>query len=765
MKLLITLFSLILTSIIFSQNYSSPKPQTINTYELSGNTANTEKFEIAWFFPAEKFLIAKKFEKMEIGISLPQSVNEKIQAFFNNSVRADYKINPFNRKDINIKVDFVQNGVLKHTSYGFYYEEFSRDLAHNIWQKDTTTYNFRVRFAPKEVGKYLARVHVEGKQISEMNLEFSFEVEESTNPGYLEIGENGKHMRFSESKKSFLGVGQDIPWPKWEDWEHLEKAIGPKPVQEMYTALNAFDRAKGNYTRFVASTWFLQLEMEALGNYAPRLGQAWEFDRMMELCEKRSIYFMFCALLHTPLESRPDERANQLPGVRWETYCYNDKDQSPAEVAHEQAIGISKAIDFYKNPKANEHTKNYFRYLVSRYGYSTSLAGWQLMSEVDETAEYRDVEKNGTIEDHSENRLHVRNWTNTMSTYLRDDLMDGHLISIAIIKGKGYSKTLWDPELFNLPNIDFFGYHDYMYETNPSEGKTRNRNSMVRYSSVNELNIGLQNGSITYPNFQKKLFIYDEFGHFLAIPKVWPEDDKEDPTTDFNNCIDFMIKQDLWFTFSSGCAVAGLDWWNHDQAPRHKMWEKYYPGILKFTEDIDFENINYTKIREVKGQQMIAQRWPLTEKEINNSNYKNYRKNDLLEAYTQVSSTQDQAFGWMSNRSVNWFNLKDDYPCLNSLLNGTEPYAIPYLYPPKDDDLTEKPIDIQEDYYFIKVYNLLKSTDYEIQFYNTVSGEKLETKTVRSNFKGVLKVRSPEMSYLINPDVAYKIIIAGSRWK
>jgi len=44
---------------------------------------------------------------------------------------------------------------------------------------------------------------------------------------------------------------------------------------------------------------------------------------------------------------------------------------------------------------------------------------------------------------------------------------------------------------------------------------------------------------------------------------------------------------------SSGCAVAGLDWWNQDEVKRYDMWKKFYPAILKFTENIDFENDFY----------------------------------------------------------------------------------------------------------------------------------------------------------------------------
>ena len=752
MKTYITFVYFCYASLVFSQNFNHQSPFHLEDSVKSG-------IQLSWICPESPYE-THKYAKTEIGVKIPYNWNQEIQAFFNGERNKEGRLNPFNPDDINIELQlFNEDGLLIDIRPGFYYEEYRKDLKKNLWIKDTTSFPFRIRFSPKESGQLLARVKVTIRNSGYFLNELAFKVLDNDSPGYLEIGSHGKHMRFSDSKKSFVGVGQDIPWPVWEDWSRLDKAIGPQPIEAIYRSLNAFKKAGGNYTRFVASSWFMQLEFEALGNYQPRMGQAWEFDRIVDFCGENDIYFMFCALLHTPLESRTDEQEGLIPGVRWETNCYNDFDQTPSAFPSEEPIGIKKAIEFYSNPLANKYTRNYFRYLVARYGYSTHLAGWQLMSEVDETAEYRDQQIGDSIIDHSEHRLHVRNWTNAMSTYIREELKDPHLISIAIIKGRGYSKTLWDPELFNLKNIDFFGYHDYMYETNPAEGKTRNRNLLLRYTSVNELNIGLQNGELSYPNYQNKLFIYDEFGHFLSIPRKLPEDVNDDPTVAYNNCADFLFKQDLWFTFSSGCAVAGLDWWNNDQPLRYEMWNSYFPGIKKFAESIDFESIDYTQLQNTKGQLSIAQRWPLTEEEINRSNIKPYRKNDILEAYTQVSADGKNAFGWMSNRSIHAYNLKDLYPCLSALYNGTEPFSMPYLYPPKDDDECDRPINIKEGDAFIKIYHLVKNRDYHVTFYNTLSAEPIATENYRTNWKGELKLISPDMDHSMNPDVAYKLSI------
>ena len=174
MKQFSTIFFFFIPLVSFLQIYSPAQPQLIMSNEQA---SSFDSLKPAWFYPGEKMLIAKKFEKMEFGISLPQSLQEKIQAFFNESVRADVKLNPFNRHDISIEVEFLKDERSIHVSHGFYYQEYFKDLEHNTWITDTTSYNFRVRFAPPETGNYTARVVINVKNSDPISRSFDFTVE------------------------------------------------------------------------------------------------------------------------------------------------------------------------------------------------------------------------------------------------------------------------------------------------------------------------------------------------------------------------------------------------------------------------------------------------------------------------------------------------------------------------------------------------------------------------------------------------------------
>jgi len=772
------LFLVISVSLLSNaQTFRASDPHVLSSFNIS---SNNETGQLAWYYPSRTPQKAKQFQKVEFGIELPTSINKRINAFLMQRDLSDH-LNPFNRHDIDItakfflqpKVDtsvrvidgqFIKGPQVKKVD-AFYYEEYRRDLANNKWWRDTTSFQFRVRFSPEQIGNYTMDVSIEIDGIETAKFSTYFTVTSSDHKGYLEQGKHYKHLRYSKSKSSFTGVGQVVPWAEYEDWYHTDRASGPVKFMSFYSTFRKLNEAGGNFSRFVAAPWFMQLEWEALGNYQPKMGQAWEFDRINEYCTELEIYYLFCGLLHSPLESFPDGEGLVVPGISWESYCYNGADNTPAEVASEPRLDTRLPVDFYGNEIANDHQKNYFRYLVSRWGFSTALAGWQLISEADQTCAYRDETlEDGTVIDRSENRAKVSAWTGNMVNFMSNECDDSHPKSISIITGINYSSHLWDKDLFKHENVAFFGLHDYIFETDPASKNIRNRNLVMRFESVTNLGAGLEDGVVKHPEFQKKMFIYDEFGQVTVIPRKIPEDQDDDAVRAMNNCMDFNFKQDLWFSFSSGCAVVGLDWWNEHRSPRQKMWKQYFPGITAFAADIDFEGVNYTNVRERKGEVYIAQRWPLTKKAIDRSNTKKYKKSDKIEAYIQIDSLGNQGFGWMVNRSFHWANLVDSMPCIASLANGTEPFSKKYMLTPIDDDLVDTPISIGENEAFIKIYDIQKRALYTVDFYDTESGEVIESRQLKSR-GGVLKIYAPKMRPSERYDVGFKFYNSDLGWK
>lgn len=701
------------------------------------------------------------YDKIEFGLAISDTLKKEIDLFFNANTKKG--LNPFNRNDINLELSVYKADSLVRKSFGFYYEEMEVDSIRNEWVNIGTELPFRFRFSCEQNTEYKLKLKV----IIRDQLLFSdstwVRVHENDHQGFLERGRYNKHFRFSRSKKSFVGVGQNIPWLQWVKWDEPHLRAGPKQFEQYMTSLNAFNASDGNFTRLVFAPWSFQLEFEALGNYHNAMGQAFALDRALNFMETNEIYTIICALLHTPLvELREGSDGEKMS---WKNYCYNVAANKQSVLAKEEISDVNHPIDFYRSEEAKYHQKNYFRYLISRWGYSSAIAAWQLVSEQDETASYRDEKLEEKIVDHTENRKIIAEWNHEMLAYIQNDLFDFHLLGTSLIGGMGESKNLWQPGLYEDSLVDFHGFHNYYYNF-PGMQHSRNGNLLIRYETISSLNSGFQFGKENVKTLQDNLFIYDESGYILTENAEYRPGVQNDPTSSFNRCIDFQFKQDLWFYLTSGAAVAGLDWWNEHDPIRHAAWAYYFPVMQKFIADIDFEKVNYSKIRRGKeSYPIIAQRWPEKDKDIKRSNGGTYKNDELIESYTLISENGDQGFGWMNNRSVNVFNLIDSFPCLEAMLDGNEPFGKQVLFYAKDADGLGSPIAIQDEESFIKVRFLSPFTKMKILFYSTTTGEVIQEKMDRVSAFGVLKINCPELVYGKNPDVSYKFWNAKKEWQ
>ena len=151
--------------------------------------------KVAWFSPR---IIgeAKQFEKVELGIELSQTVNNRILKFINSSSSKSYPypLNPFNPEDIDIKAEiYNQQNIKVKELNGFFYEEFKRDKLNNQWKKDTTSYNFRLRMSFESIGSYKVVIYTNIKKIYNDTFTTHININKGINPGFLELGQHKKH--------------------------------------------------------------------------------------------------------------------------------------------------------------------------------------------------------------------------------------------------------------------------------------------------------------------------------------------------------------------------------------------------------------------------------------------------------------------------------------------------------------------------------------------------------------------------------------------
>jgi len=173
----------------------------------------------------------------------------------------------------------------------------------------------------------------------------------------------------------------------------------------------------------------------------------------------------------------------------------------------------ASSSDFFVNPKSKARYNNRLRYIISRWGYSTSIGAWELFNEIDNV---QFSNKENPI-----NADTIVKWHDEMSSYIKRIDPFGHLVTTSIshrdLKG-----------LNSLPNIDINQKHIY-------------RNTSAIPSTI-----------VRYENEFKKPYVIGEF----AFEWNWGKDFNE-----FADDMDLDFKRGLWYGLFSPTPFLPMSWW------------------------------------------------------------------------------------------------------------------------------------------------------------------------------------------------------------
>jgi hypothetical protein len=151
-------------------------------------------------------------------------------------------------------------------------------------------------------------------------------------------------------------------------------------------------------------------------------------DRYLEIAEQNDVAIQFCLQHHGQFSTttNPD----------WADNPYN------------AASGgwLTDPAQYFTDPCAMKHTKNKYRYIVSRWGYSPAIFAWELFNEVQFT--------NGW----GSNPAGVVNWHNEMAAYIHS--IDPFKHPVTTSSHSSGFENVW-----NLADIDLIQVHYYGYDT------------------------------------------------------------------------------------------------------------------------------------------------------------------------------------------------------------------------------------------------------------------------------------------------------------
>src|SRR5690606_3891617 len=154
---ILLIFTFLFTTGLRSQ---SSFPQNIPSQSFVGNNTSKGKAGLAIFSPEFSSTIkVQQYAKLEIGVKLPLELHEAVYNHIH-KIERGVAMSPFDPDQIQIIAEFQNDQETKMVE-GFYYEPFIKPPGtKSNWITDTTSFDFRVRFATGSLGKWQATVKI-----------------------------------------------------------------------------------------------------------------------------------------------------------------------------------------------------------------------------------------------------------------------------------------------------------------------------------------------------------------------------------------------------------------------------------------------------------------------------------------------------------------------------------------------------------------------------------------------------------------------------
>lgn len=404
---------------------------------------------------------------------------------------------------------------------GFYYQPYERTLTPEGYEKliPVGASCWKVRFAPLQQGKYTYFVSVRdalGETRSEIGSFIATAPADAR--GLVRISRQDPRFFEFDNGEFFFPTGLNMR----DGGDQAEKQKGTYDFEVYF---KKFHEEGLNFVRTWMCAWWGGIEwsdkyhsrFDGVGRYAQY--NAWRLDYAFELAEKYGLF------LELTLNSHGQFRRDKFD-AEWEYNPYSVRNGG----------FVASPAMFFTSPRARELTKQRYRYIVARWGYSQNLMAWDLINEVDLVEGYQ--------------RDKVAAWHQEMAQYLRSIDPWQHLI-VTHICLYGFGDELWQ-----LPEIQFVQADAYW---------KRRDIGMLECWAIRQ----------RHP----KPFVIIEYGpQTVSLPLPYERWIQE-------------FRVGLWVANMLPGAASGIFWY-HDAWLQHRLFE-YQRGLIAFNKGEDRRGQNY----------------------------------------------------------------------------------------------------------------------------------------------------------------------------
>ncbi len=359
---------------------------------------------------------------------------EKFEVTF--SLSREYA-NPFDPDIVDATVTFHEPDGSVSAVSAFFFREYETAGTDPERYLNPGPVLWKARFAPGRLGVHtfdIAVVDSEGE--TTLGGAGSFECVESTRRGFIRVDEDDRAFFSCSDGSGWVNVGHNVCWlsggtAEWEHYFASMSAVGENWTRIWMCPFGGDGGVILEYRSNHSSGYF-----GGPGDVSMQVAQ--RLDRVIELAEANGIAIQLVLQYHGAFS----------------TSVNSNWDSNPYNAALEGGF-LSEPGEFFTNAEARRLTRNKYRYIVSRWGYSGAILAWELWNEV----QWTDGWKN--------NQSSVVDWHREMAGYLRG--IDGFNHMITTSSHQSGFDALW-----SLNDIDVIQVHHYGGQTIASfEGSAR----------------------------------------------------------------------------------------------------------------------------------------------------------------------------------------------------------------------------------------------------------------------------------------------------
>jgi hypothetical protein len=336
-------------------------------------------------------------------------------------------INPFEPCEVDVTVTFHQPDGTDVNIPGFYYRAYTV-VSTSSYEYYTTALaiSWKARFAPSQLGSYTCDITVKDIDgTATATSASSFTCQESGKKGFIRVDPNQHDFLKYDNGDTRLNIGENIAWNGggiygWNNYLVKLHNGGANWVR-LWSCIYGTDAGVALEWQNGSYSGYFQ------GAGKPSLQTSLRMDRYVEIAEQNDIAIQFTFQHHGQFSTSVN--------ADWAGNPYNVTGGG----------WLSDAALYFSDPCAINLTKNKYRYIIARWGYSPAIFAWELFNEV----QFTDA---GLVGDQN-----VVTWHNTMASYIRSIDKFNHPVTTSSYDPSRNLGGLWSLPDINLIQVHYYG--------------------------------------------------------------------------------------------------------------------------------------------------------------------------------------------------------------------------------------------------------------------------------------------------------------------